>query len=104
MFSLLQITFEISKPEEWQIPIWIILGSTLGGLLLLALLVLALWKVSSPQAARFGGILDGFLDGSWMDFSMDFLMDPLDPRPALHKLLNATKNPQKSPPKSPIFT
>ncbi|XP_074773758.1 integrin alpha-11 isoform X4 [Athene noctua] len=40
-----QITFEISKPEEWQIPIWIILGSTLGGLLLLALLVLVLWKL-----------------------------------------------------------
>ncbi|XP_008939279.1 PREDICTED: integrin alpha-11, partial [Merops nubicus] len=39
-----QITFEISKPEESQIPIWIILGSTLGGLLLLALLVLVLWK------------------------------------------------------------
>ncbi|NXT88400.1 ITA11 protein, partial [Anhinga rufa] len=40
-----QITFEISKPEESHIPIWIILGSTLGGLLLLALLVLALWKL-----------------------------------------------------------
>ncbi|NWS63052.1 ITA11 protein, partial [Chunga burmeisteri] len=40
-----QITFEISKPEESQVPIWIILGSTLGGLLLLALLVLALWKL-----------------------------------------------------------
>ncbi|NXR03931.1 ITA11 protein, partial [Sagittarius serpentarius] len=40
-----QITFEISKPEESQIPIWIVLGSTLGGLLLLALLVLALWKL-----------------------------------------------------------
>ncbi|NXF23068.1 ITA11 protein, partial [Rhodinocichla rosea] len=40
-----QITFEISKPEESQIPIWIILGSTFGGLLLLALLVLALWKL-----------------------------------------------------------
>ncbi|NWU95774.1 ITA11 protein, partial [Upupa epops] len=40
-----QITFEISKPEESQIPIWIILGSTLGGLLLLALLVLLLWKL-----------------------------------------------------------
>ncbi|XP_035425311.1 integrin alpha-11 isoform X1 [Cygnus atratus] len=40
-----QVTFEISKPEESQIPIWIILGSTLGGLLLLALLVLALWKL-----------------------------------------------------------
>ncbi|KFO92315.1 Integrin alpha-11, partial [Buceros rhinoceros silvestris] len=40
-----QVTFEISKPEESQIPIWIILGSTLGGLLLLALLVLMLWKL-----------------------------------------------------------
>ncbi|KAJ7311144.1 hypothetical protein JRQ81_006747 [Phrynocephalus forsythii] len=40
-----QITFEISKIEESQIPIWIIIGSTLGGLLLLALLVLALWKL-----------------------------------------------------------
>ncbi|XP_031978444.1 integrin alpha-11 isoform X1 [Corvus moneduloides] len=40
-----QITFEISKAEESQIPIWIILGSTFGGLLLLALLVLALWKL-----------------------------------------------------------
>ncbi|XP_072838286.2 integrin alpha-11 [Pogona vitticeps] len=40
-----QITFEISKVEESQIPIWIIIGSTLGGLLLLALLVLALWKL-----------------------------------------------------------
>ncbi|KAM7010505.1 integrin alpha-11 [Passerculus sandwichensis] len=40
-----QVTFEISKPEESQIPIWIILGSTFGGLLLLALLVLALWKL-----------------------------------------------------------
>ncbi|XP_071610207.1 integrin alpha-11 isoform X1 [Heliangelus exortis] len=40
-----QVTFEISKAEEWQIPIWIILGSTLGGLLLLALLVLLLWKL-----------------------------------------------------------
>lgn len=49
-----QITFEISKPEEWQIPIWIILGSTLGGLLLLALLVLVLWKVSSALRGEEG--------------------------------------------------
>lgn len=41
----MQVTFEISKQEDWQVPIWIIVGSTLGGLLLLALLVLALWKV-----------------------------------------------------------
>lgn len=52
-----QITFEISKPEESQIPIWIILGSTLGGLLLLALLVLVLWKVSSALGG--GAVLRG---------------------------------------------
>ncbi|XP_030045667.1 integrin alpha-11 isoform X2 [Microcaecilia unicolor] len=40
-----QITLEISKQEAWEIPVWIIIGSTLGGLLLLALLVLALWKL-----------------------------------------------------------
>ncbi|XP_075063666.1 integrin alpha-11 [Mixophyes fleayi] len=40
-----QITFEITKQEEWEVPIWIIVSSTLGGLLLLALLVLALWKL-----------------------------------------------------------
>lgn len=49
-----QITFEISKQEDSQIPIWIILGSTLGGLLLLALLVLALWKVRSPKGWGWG--------------------------------------------------
>ncbi|XP_018110721.2 integrin alpha-11 [Xenopus laevis] len=40
-----QITFDISKQEEWEVPIWVIITSTLGGLLLLALLVLALWKL-----------------------------------------------------------
>ena len=45
----MQITFEISKQEDSQIPIWIIVGSTLGGLLLLALLGLALWKVRPQQ-------------------------------------------------------
>ncbi|CAJ0966063.1 unnamed protein product [Ranitomeya imitator] len=45
-----QITFEISKQEEWEVPIWIIIISTIGGLLLLALLVLALWKVSRCHA------------------------------------------------------
>ncbi|KAG8440802.1 hypothetical protein GDO86_006513 [Hymenochirus boettgeri] len=39
------ITFDISKQEEWEVPIWIIIISTIGGLLLLALLVLALWKL-----------------------------------------------------------
>ncbi|KAK2499830.1 hypothetical protein MC885_009822 [Smutsia gigantea] len=47
-----QITFEISKKEDSQIPVWIILGSTLGGLLLLALLVLALWKLGFFKSAQ----------------------------------------------------
>uniref|UniRef100_A0ACB8E4K7 Integrin alpha-11 n=1 Tax=Sphaerodactylus townsendi TaxID=933632 RepID=A0ACB8E4K7_9SAUR len=46
-----QITFEISKLEESHVPIWIIIGSTLGGLLLLALLVLALWKLGFFKSA-----------------------------------------------------
>lgn len=40
-----QIILELRKEEDYTIPVWIILGSSLGGLLLLALLVLALWKV-----------------------------------------------------------
>ncbi|XP_035809027.2 integrin alpha-11 isoform X1 [Amphiprion ocellaris] len=40
-----QIILDLRKEENQSIPIWIILGSSLGGLLLLALLVLALWKV-----------------------------------------------------------
>uniref|UniRef100_A0A8C9DE95 Integrin alpha-11 n=1 Tax=Prolemur simus TaxID=1328070 RepID=A0A8C9DE95_PROSS len=47
-----QITFEVSKQEDSQIPIWIIVGSTLGGLLLLALLVLALWKLGFFKSAK----------------------------------------------------
>nr|XP_028561663.1 LOW QUALITY PROTEIN: integrin alpha-11 [Podarcis muralis] len=47
-----QVMFEISKIEESQIPIWIIIGSTLGGLLLLALLVLALWKLGFFKSAN----------------------------------------------------
>uniref|UniRef100_A0A9J8BNM7 Integrin subunit alpha 11 n=1 Tax=Cyprinus carpio carpio TaxID=630221 RepID=A0A9J8BNM7_CYPCA len=39
------IILEIRKEEEYRIPIWVIVGSTLGGLQLLALLVLALWKL-----------------------------------------------------------
>ncbi|XP_066524290.1 integrin alpha-11 isoform X2 [Hoplias malabaricus] len=39
------ITLEITKDGDYRIPIWIIIGSTLGGLQLLALLVLALWKL-----------------------------------------------------------
>uniref|UniRef100_A0A669BBQ4 Integrin, alpha 11a n=1 Tax=Oreochromis niloticus TaxID=8128 RepID=A0A669BBQ4_ORENI len=40
------IILEIRKEGDYRIPTWIIIGSTLGGLLLLALLSLALWKVS----------------------------------------------------------
>ncbi|XP_076863199.1 integrin alpha-11 isoform X2 [Brachyhypopomus gauderio] len=39
------IILEIRKEEDYKIPIWIIIGSTLGGLQLLALIVLALWKL-----------------------------------------------------------
>uniref|UniRef100_A0A4W6F6Y6 Integrin, alpha 11a n=1 Tax=Lates calcarifer TaxID=8187 RepID=A0A4W6F6Y6_LATCA len=40
------IILEIRKEGDYRIPTWIIIGSTLGGLLLLALLSLALWKLS----------------------------------------------------------
>ncbi|XP_027140594.1 integrin alpha-11 [Larimichthys crocea] len=40
-----KIILELRKEEDYIIPFWIILGSSLGGLLLLALLVLALWKL-----------------------------------------------------------
>ncbi|XP_037622219.1 integrin alpha-11-like isoform X2 [Sebastes umbrosus] len=40
-----QIILELRKEEDYIVPVWIILGSSLGGLLLLALLVLALWKL-----------------------------------------------------------
>ncbi|KAA8595943.1 hypothetical protein FQN60_011234 [Etheostoma spectabile] len=40
-----QIILEIRKEGDYRIPNWIIIGSTLGGLLLLALLILALWKL-----------------------------------------------------------
>ncbi|XP_028813944.1 integrin alpha-11-like isoform X2 [Denticeps clupeoides] len=39
------IIVEIRKEEDYGIPIWIIIGSTLSGLMLLGLLVLALWKL-----------------------------------------------------------
>uniref|UniRef100_A0A3P9NLM3 Integrin, alpha 11a n=1 Tax=Poecilia reticulata TaxID=8081 RepID=A0A3P9NLM3_POERE len=39
------IILEIRKEGDYRIPTWIIVGSTLGGLLLLALLSLALWKL-----------------------------------------------------------
>ncbi|XP_069480342.1 integrin alpha-11 isoform X2 [Ambystoma mexicanum] len=47
-----QVVFELSKHEDFEIPIWIVIGSTLGGLLLLALLVLALWKLGFFKSAH----------------------------------------------------
>uniref|UniRef100_A0A8C1Y0A1 Integrin, alpha 11a n=1 Tax=Cyprinus carpio TaxID=7962 RepID=A0A8C1Y0A1_CYPCA len=45
MCVFFQIILEIRKQEDYRVPIWIIIGSTLGGLVLLSLLILALWKV-----------------------------------------------------------
>lgn len=50
-----QIILEIRKEGDHRIPIWIIIGSTLGGLLLLALLILALWKVSLTPLEGYAG-------------------------------------------------
>ncbi|XP_030630771.1 integrin alpha-11 [Chanos chanos] len=46
------IILEIRKEEDYRIPIWIIIGSMLGGLQLLALLVLALWKLGFFRRQR----------------------------------------------------
>uniref|UniRef100_A0A4W6FFH6 Integrin subunit alpha 11 n=1 Tax=Lates calcarifer TaxID=8187 RepID=A0A4W6FFH6_LATCA len=48
-----RIILELRKEEEYTVPFWIILGSSLGGLLLLALLVLALWKVPTRHRLQF---------------------------------------------------
>uniref|UniRef100_A0A3B3ZQD4 VWFA domain-containing protein n=1 Tax=Periophthalmus magnuspinnatus TaxID=409849 RepID=A0A3B3ZQD4_9GOBI len=45
-----EIVLELRRQEEHIVPIWIIVGSSLGGLLLLAVLVLALWKVLTIEA------------------------------------------------------
>ncbi|XP_051919013.1 integrin alpha-11a isoform X1 [Hippocampus zosterae] len=47
-----QIILEVRKEGDYRIPTWIILGSTLGGLLLLALLILALWKLGFFQRQK----------------------------------------------------
>ncbi|XP_078097370.1 integrin alpha-11-like [Mustelus asterias] len=46
-----QITLQINRQYESEVSIWIIIGSLLGGLLLLALLTLALWKLGFFQSA-----------------------------------------------------
>ncbi|KAG7283790.1 hypothetical protein CRUP_034414 [Coryphaenoides rupestris] len=49
---LRHIVLEIRKEGDYRISIWIIIGSTLGGLLLLALLSLALWKLGFFQRQK----------------------------------------------------
>uniref|UniRef100_A0A8C5HT40 Integrin alpha-11-like n=1 Tax=Gouania willdenowi TaxID=441366 RepID=A0A8C5HT40_GOUWI len=47
-----EIILDLRKEEEFFIPIWIILGSSLAGLLLLGLLVLCLWKIGFFKRSR----------------------------------------------------
>uniref|UniRef100_A0AAQ4PST2 Integrin, alpha 11b n=1 Tax=Gasterosteus aculeatus aculeatus TaxID=481459 RepID=A0AAQ4PST2_GASAC len=44
-----QILLQLRKDEDQVVPVWIILGSSVGGLLLLGLLVLALWRVGPAR-------------------------------------------------------
>ncbi|XP_007908210.2 integrin alpha-11a [Callorhinchus milii] len=46
------IALRITGQYESEVPLWIIIGSLLGGLLLLALLILALWKLGFFQSAH----------------------------------------------------
>ncbi|XP_067104921.1 integrin alpha-11-like [Osmerus mordax] len=46
------IILEIRKEEDYRIPTWIVIGSSLGGLLLLALLSLGLWKLGFFQRQK----------------------------------------------------
>ncbi|XP_013884775.1 integrin alpha-11 [Austrofundulus limnaeus] len=47
-----QIILDVTKEGKTSIPFWIILGSFLGGLLLLSLLVLGLWKLGFFKRQR----------------------------------------------------
>lgn len=44
-----QVTIQISKESLGGIPIWVIIISILIGLLILALVIFALWKVTFPD-------------------------------------------------------
>lgn len=60
----LQSLLEVIQTRPILISLWILIGSVLGGLLLLALLVFCLWKVSAVlvwsrvMVPTGGGILD----------------------------------------------
>lgn len=45
-----QVKIQVSKETLGGIPIWIIIISILIGLLILALVIFALWKVTSPES------------------------------------------------------
>lgn len=45
-----QVKIQVSKETLGGIPIWIIILSILAGLLILALVIFALWKVISPES------------------------------------------------------
>ncbi|XP_056137496.1 integrin alpha-11 [Lampris incognitus] len=47
-----QVMLEMRREEDYSVPIWIMLGSTLGGLVLLGLLVLVLWKLGFFKRQR----------------------------------------------------
>jgi len=80
-----QIILEIRKEEDYRVPIWIIIGSTLGGLLLLSLLILALWKVMCPMhiytvsTYRLSGIqIDTYIHTRYIDIYMHVCIERLD--------------------------
>lgn len=50
----IQSLLEVIQSRPLLISLWILIGSVLGGLLLLALLVFCLWKVSTALVASRG--------------------------------------------------
>ncbi|MEQ2280936.1 hypothetical protein AMECASPLE_025280, partial [Ameca splendens] len=50
--ALIQTILDLRKEGHNSIPIWIILGSSLGGLLLLCLIIFGLWKLGFFKTQR----------------------------------------------------
>lgn len=53
----MQSLLEVIQSRPVLISLWILIGSVLGGLLLLALLVFCLWKVSTAVVGSTGHVL-----------------------------------------------
>uniref|UniRef100_A0A3Q3JG37 VWFA domain-containing protein n=1 Tax=Monopterus albus TaxID=43700 RepID=A0A3Q3JG37_MONAL len=87
-----QIILELRKEEDFTIPVWIILGSLLGGLLLLALLVVALWKVHTHTHICSIFILCGDTDGECVQAECDCSCVPLYHQCFSHRLVEILKN------------